>query len=158
MILKFFYFLALCVLWLLLSGHYEYFVLTLGLLSVILVTVLSLRMGIFDREAFPAHLLPRALGYWLWLIKEILKANIDVARRIISPSMPIEPVESVVEHDLVTDLGRSSFANSITLTPGTVSTGVDENGIRVHALSKSALDDLKGGEMLRRVRRFEKRN
>jgi len=82
---------VLFVLWLLWSGHYTPFLLLLGLLSCLMTILLSRRMGILDLEGQPLHLLGRALIYWPWLFWQILKANLDVARRILHPKLPIEP-------------------------------------------------------------------
>ncbi len=83
--------LVLAALWLLLSGHYEPFILVLGLVSIVVVIAVSLRMDVVDHEGHPVHLTPKCLTYWPWLGWEIIKANIDVARRIVDPSMPISP-------------------------------------------------------------------
>jgi multicomponent Na+:H+ antiporter subunit E len=158
LVLRIIYFLALCALWLLLSGHQEVFILSLGLLSVLLVVALSVRMGIYDQEGFPLHLMIRAPRYWLWLLKENIKATLDVSRMIIDPRLPISPLEDVIKHELETDLGRSTLANSITLTPGTIATGVDAEGIRIHALTQGTADDLHSGSMQRRVKRMMRRS
>lgn len=143
---------VLAALWLLLSGHYTGLLLLLGLFSVILVVRIAMRMEVVDREGHPVHLKPHAtLAYWLWLLKEITLANIDVCRRILSPSMPISPTRISVRCNQSTDLGRVIFANSITLTPGTVSMSVDNDQIDVHALTREGAQQLAGGEMDRRI-------
>jgi len=86
-------------------------------------------------------------GYWLWLLAEIVKANIDVARRVVDPSLPIDPRLFEVPAHQKTDLGRVIYANSITLTPGTLSTDVSRDKIQVHALSGAGEDDLRTGTM-----------
>ena len=143
---------VLAILWLLLSGHYTALLLTLGLASVILVVYIALRMEVVDREGHPVHLKPRAtLGYWMWLLKEIILSNIDVCKRILSPSLPISPTRMSIRCSQTTDLGRVIFANSITLTPGTVSMSVDNDYIDVHALTVHGAEQLADGEMDRRI-------
>lgn len=142
---------ALAALWLLLSGHYVPLILTLGGFSCLLVTWIAGRMDVVDREGHPIHLTWRALTYWPWLIWQIVRSNIDVARIILTPSLPISPQLVKVETSQSDDLGRVVYANSITLTPGTVSIFVWSDSIEVHALTHSTADDLKTGEMNRRV-------
>ncbi len=103
----------------------------------------------------PTHLLPRLLLYAPWLVWEVVKANIDVARRILTPSLPISPRMIKVKAGQQSDLGRVIYANSITLTPGTVSVDVEDDTILVHALTKEAADGVETGEMDRKVTRLE---
>ena len=143
--------LFLFALWLLLSGHYTPLMLLLGGLSTLLVVFLALRADLIDRETHPVLLKPSILLYWLWLAREIIKSNLDVARRILTPGLPISPNVFIVRTTQQSDLGRVTYANSITLVPGTVAMDVDEDVITVHALTQEAAADLKRGEMNRRV-------
>lgn len=145
---------VLFIVWLLLSGHYTPFILTLGVASCVLVVAITVRMDVIDQEGHPIHLTWRALIYWPWLLVEIVKANIDVARRILSPSMPVTPTLIRVKASQKSDLGQVIYANSITLTPGTISVDVANGEILVHALSRSGAEDLVRGEMDRRVSRM----
>ncbi len=147
--------LVLFVTWLLLSGVYDsWLLLGLGVASVLVVVLISWRMGILDPEGQPTHLGARALRYWPWLLWEIAKANIDVARRTLSPGPGISPTLVRVPTRLNSDLGRVIYANSITLTPGTISVDVDQDSILVHALSREGASDVESGEMERRVASF----
>ena len=83
--------LLLFLLWMLLSGHSEPLLLWLGLASVTVTVLIAKRMDLIDREGHPIHLSLKGFAYWPWLIWEIAKANVDVARVIISRDMPIEP-------------------------------------------------------------------
>lgn len=147
--------LVLFALWLLLSGHYVPLLIGLGALSVLLVVTIALRMDVVDREGHPIHLSPKALLYWPWLGWEIVKANLDVARRILDPRLPISPIVIRLKASQKSDLGRVIYANSITLTPGTVSIDIDGEHIEVHALTREAAQALRTGDMDRRVTRFE---
>ncbi len=147
---------VLAVLWTLLSGYFEFLLLALGLGSVVLVVYLALRMDVVDHEGQPVHLNFRAtIRYWSWLLKAILVANIDVCKRILTPGLAISPTVVKVNSTLSTDLGNVIYANSITLTPGTVSINVKGNMIEVHALSKEGADELLQGEMNRRITAME---
>ncbi len=143
--------LFLLAIWLLLSGHYTPLMIFFGVLSTLLVVVLAARADLIDREIQPVLLKPSVLLYWFWLGREIIKSNIDVARRILSPGLPISPNIFTVRASQKTELGRVTYANSITLVPGTVTVDVDEEVFTVHALTQAAAADLKRGEMDRRV-------
>ncbi len=142
-------------LWLLLSGHYNALLLSLGAVSILLVVVIALRMDVIDREGHPIHLTLKVLPYWLWLGWEIIKSNLDVVRRILSPALPISPTVLRVKASQRSALGKVIYANSITLTPGTVSINIEANEIEVHALTREAATSLRAGEMNRRVAELE---
>ena len=142
-------------LWIALSGHFDPFLLSLGLLSAATVTLVSHRMGVIDAEGQPLELMPGLLRYAPWLAKEIVRACIDVAWRIVQPSLPIQPTIIRVPANQRTVTGRVSFANSITLTPGTISLDVLEKEIEVHALTAESAADLESGEMGKRVEHLE---
>ncbi|MFQ5984242.1 MAG: Na+/H+ antiporter subunit E [Alphaproteobacteria bacterium] len=148
-------FVVLYATWLLLSGFLGTFFLAAGLVSCTIVVLIAHRMDVIDREGHPIHLSWRFLTYFPWLAFKIVKANIDVARRVLSPSRPIDPRLEWVPTSQLSDLGVVIYANSITLTPGTVSTTVESGRIQVHALSKEAMAEVKRGEMDRRVRSVE---
>jgi len=132
-------------LWLLASGHYTPLLIGFGVASSAAVVALASRMGIVDREGMPVHLLGRALLYVPWITWEVFKANVDVAWRILSPRMDISPCLVEVTTSQKTDLGRVLYANSITLTPGTVSIQVHGNRILVHAIAQEVADGLSTG-------------
>lgn len=135
--------LFLASIWLLLSGHYSVLLISLGFLSVLLVVILALRMDVIDHEGQPLHLNLQALIiYWYWLLKEIVTANIYVCRLILSPALPISPVIIALRNSQSSDLARVIFANSITLTPGTISIDVDGDIIEVHAITKELATSL----------------
>jgi len=143
--------------WLLWSGHFDPLMIGFGVLSCALVVWLSVRMRIVDEEGEPLQLGIKPFLYSVWLIKEIVKANIDVARRVLSPRLPIRPQMIRVKSTQKTDLGRVIFANSITLTPGTVSVDMLDDQIVVHALTDEAAAEDASGEMNRRVTDLEQR-
>ena len=145
---------VLFVIWLLLSGHYDALLIGFGVLSCAMVAAIAARMDLVDREGHPIYLISRALRYWPWLVWEIVKANWDVARRALGPGLDISPTLLRVSASQKTDLGRVIYANSITLTPGTVSVDVEGGTILVHALSRDGAAALEEGEMDRRVTRM----
>lgn len=149
-------FFILLAVWLLLSGHYTPVLIGLGVFSSAFVVWLAWRMRIVDPEGVPVQLLPRVPFYAPWLAKEVFLANIDVAKRTLTPGRPnVSPELFDVETSQRSDLGRVLYANSITLTPGTVSIRVYGHKITVHAIAEEVADGLRAGEMDRRVTRFE---
>jgi multicomponent Na+:H+ antiporter subunit E len=150
--------LSLFALWLLLSGHYGPLLLTMGVLSCVFIVAIANRLDVIDHEAIPLQLKVFGyLGYLAWLGKEITKANIYVARLILDPALPISPVMVQVPATQRTDVGKVIYANSITLTPGTVSVEVLDDEILVHAITREAADGLADGDMDRRVDAIEAR-
>lgn len=141
--------------WLLLSGFFEPLLLALGLVSCLLVVAIALRMEVIDHEGHPIHLGPKSPGYWLWLGWQIVLANLDVARRVLDPALPISPTVIKLKTSQKSELGQVIYANSITLTPGTVALLIRGDEITVHALSREAAEDLAAGDMDRRVSAME---
>jgi multicomponent Na+:H+ antiporter subunit E len=144
--------------WLLLSGYFSaLLLLTLGALSSVLVTVIVRRMGRLSSEAAPMPLQPNTqlVLYWPWLIWEVVKANWSVTKIILDPRLPISPTLVHMELAQRTELGQVIYANSITLTPGTVTTSLRDGMIQVHALTREAARELQEGEMSRRVIELE---
>ncbi len=151
-------FLVLLASWLVLSGHYAPLLICLGLFACFLVVWLCRRMDIIDKESVFFHVLPGLFVYAPWLVWEIVKSNMDVARRILHPSLPISPTVVVVPSPQKSELKRVIYANSITLTPGTLSMRVREHAILVHALSEEGAKTLREGEMERRVSNLGRRD
>lgn len=146
----------LAALWLLLSGYLKSLLLMLGVVSVALVLLLASRMDVVDHEGHPYHLrVHRVFQYWGWLLIEIIKSNLDVVKRILSPSMPISPTLIRVPASQQTKVGQVIYANSITLTPGTISIDIDDGMIEVHALTRETAETLRSGEMDRRITAME---
>jgi multicomponent Na+:H+ antiporter subunit E len=141
--------------WLALSGHYTPFLLTIGAVSVLVAIAIATRMGLIDSEGHPVHLLPAAMTYIPWLLIEILKSSWAVTKTILAPSLPISPTMTVVRASQRTNAGLATYANSITLTPGTITVSVRGDEFIVHALRSDGADDLEGGGMDARVQQFE---
>jgi multicomponent Na+:H+ antiporter subunit E len=141
--------------WILLSGHYTVITVTAAVLSTIVVVAMTARMKLLDREGHPTYLLWRVIGYHPWLGGQILRSAWDVSKVILNPKLPISPTMLKVRGSQKTAVGIATYANSITLTPGTLSARLNGNDILVHALTREGAEDLKNGEMDRRVTKFE---
>jgi multicomponent Na+:H+ antiporter subunit E len=148
----------LLVFWLALSGHYTPWLIAIGILSSAAVALAANRMGIADSEGFPIRLLARAPAYWPWLVKEIALSAVSVVRMILSPALPVSPTMTAVRAGQRTGAGIATYANSITLTPGTITVGVSGDDLTVHALARDGALDLESGRMDRQVTQFEGRS
>ena len=148
-------FVGLYGLWLALSGHYTPFLLAIGAACTAFAVAVALRMDVVDHEGHPIHLGYRVPLYWCWLTIQILLSALAVTRIVLSPRLRIDPVLETVPSSQKSDLGKVIYANSITLTPGTLSTSVTADGIEVHALTRRGMDELKEGGMDRRVTQVE---
>lgn len=137
--------------WLLWSGIYKPLLLGLGLVSCLLTIYIKHRMKYFETEVFALRFGRRLFSYWLWLAKEVVKSSLDVARIVLSPSLPISPEVVKVKASCSHPVDQVILANSITLTPGTLALDVYKGEIIVHALTEAGAAELRQGEMDRRV-------
>lgn len=140
--------------WLVLSGHYSVLLLVFGFVSVILVLWLARRMTTVDPSGIQGQLRPSLPIYVAWLAWQVLKSSIVVTRQVWSPRQPVRPAVGSTRADGLSEVSAVAYANSITLTPGTLSLRVNDSDIEVHALDQSGLDELDGGGMIERLRRW----
>jgi len=146
----------LSLFWLINSGHYTGLLLFLGAVSVILVTWVAHRMDVVDHETLPMDLFLRMPRYLIWLAGQIVLSNIDLARRVWRPGMNIDPVVKRLPLSQRSDMGRVIYANSINLTPGTLTIDLGEDSVLVHALSHEGMEALETGDMDARVTAVER--
>jgi len=142
--------------WALNSGLFKPLMYVLGSISVLLVLFISSRMQVIDKESQPIYLTKSIPSYYAWLLKELVMSNIKVVGTIWRSKLQLQPALATVKMDHLSDMGKVIYANSISLTPGTVTTEVTENSITVHALDKHSITDIESGEMEARVRKLDK--
>jgi multicomponent Na+:H+ antiporter subunit E len=148
-------FVLLFVVWLAWSGHTEPLLVALGVASAAIATVLGWKLGVIDEEGYPYQLARGFITFIPWLIWEIVKANLQVARIILTPNMPIRPVLARVRASQKTEIGRVIHANTITITPGTVTLDLTEHDLVVHALTPEGASADASGVIDRRICRLE---
>lgn len=149
--------LTLALFWLANSGHYNGLLLALGALSVLFVVFIAYRMDVIDHESQPLlHLTAKLPAYYVWLIKEVILSNIKVVKHVWLGKETIKPALKTIKSTQTTDMGKVIFANSITLTPGTVAIDLDGDDVLVHALMDEDIKALEDGAMNERVSRLEK--
>ena len=146
---------SLSVFWLLNSEHSTDYMLSLGVISIAFVVYIAHRMDVVDHESQPVHLTLKIPAYYTWLIKEIIRSNLVVVKHIWLGNKSISPVFATITASQKTEIGKVIYANSITLTPGTVSVNLEGDRIMVHALLQESINDLEYGEMDRRVVQLE---
>ena len=147
--------LALAAFWLLNSDHNTPLILSLGAASIAFVLYIVHRMDVVDHELQPVRLTSKFPGYYIWLVKEIILANISVVKHIWLGNETISPTLTTVKTSQKTVMGRVIYASSITLTPGTVAVDMVGDRILVHALLRENIDNLESGDMDRRVSLLE---
>lgn len=152
-------FIALCAGWLLWSGYFKPLLLGLGLVSVAACVYLAMRMRKTDGEGAGFSIMDHVhqlATYWPWLLVEIAKSNLDVAKIVLKPTIEVDPVMIRVKASQQTAMGKTIYGNSITLTPGTITVDVEDDVFLVHALTQAGAEGVREGEMDRRVAALER--
>lgn len=140
----------LVLLWLGISGVYKPLILGLGVASIALVVWISRRMDVVGVEHNPALYSWRLPLYWGWLVWQIIVANFQVAACALNPSR-LQPSVVRVPVPQKTAVGKVTYANSVTLTPGTVTLLLHPGEMTVHALHQASREDLESGAMAQRI-------
>lgn len=146
---------ALAISWLAWSGHYNGLILSFGALSCLFVFYLLNRIGLADLDPRSARTFSKMVFYIPWLLVEVIKSNIAVARIVWRPTLDINPAVEDIPATQATSLGLVAFANSVTLTPGTLSMNAEAGSLKVHALDASSFEGDGFAEMDRRVTELE---
>lgn len=142
----------LCIFWISLSGHFEPLLLGLGFTSIVLTFFIAKKMELIDDEIYSLYLFSQLPSFFMYIFKEIVKANIDVIKRIISPrNKPISPQLIDIPLPKKSDMGHVIYANAITLTPGTISVELSKDNLTVHALTKEAAQELIEADMASKI-------
>lgn len=144
----------LAIFWLLLSGFLKTLLLIFGVISVFLVIVVIKRMDDIDHKPSSFELSPKMLGYITWLMGQIVTSSLEVTRLVWGATKNVSPtIDKLSVVDLPQDK-RVAYANSITLTPGTLSVDLDDNEITVHALHADSIASLKEGSMSSKIKKL----
>ncbi|MBN1366694.1 MAG: Na+/H+ antiporter subunit E [Dehalococcoidales bacterium] len=152
-------FVILFAFWVMLTGRYELKYLLIGIAAAALVTYLtgdliykpSRRKTPVPGAGFVLRSAWHLLLYIPWLVRAIIKANIQVAIIIIKPKMPIDPVNLQFKTGLKNKVALVTLANSITLTPGTITVLLEKDTYTVHCLRSDYASDLETAVMQNKV-------
>ncbi|MDO8987834.1 MAG: Na+/H+ antiporter subunit E [Coriobacteriia bacterium] len=141
--------------WLVLTGSLAGSEVVLGIVVSVLLGWWASRVlwAAGDEPSLSVAQAGRFCVYLLWLIKEIVVAAVGVAEKVLDPRMPIDPVVIVHQSPLRRTVSRVAFANSITLTPGTLTIDLDESRYVVHCLSEKFATGIENGDMESRIHR-----
>jgi len=145
----------LFALWVAFSTFLEPLYLIFGLISVGLSLYLAKRLGLLTEDDFPHMAAIRLPLYWLWLGIQVLQSNLKVARLVLSRQPRLHQRFLHVHATQRSELGKAIFANSITLTPGTVTVLAEGDQFLVHALCAQPGDQAALEDMDRRVSAVE---
>jgi len=145
---------VLSVFWLLLSGYFQPLLLIFGVVSVLVVVLTVKRMDTVDQELKELKFGLSILKYVPWLLKEIVTSAMDVTKLVWGPKAKLAPALSKIPVDQVPANKHVLFANSITLTPGTLCVDLDDKEVTVHALNKSSIDALHQGHMSEKINKL----
>ncbi len=146
----------LFVLWLLLSGHFEPLLLSLGLISCIFVAWLTIKLNLLSPDSHALWFNLKLPTFLPWFFLEIVKSNLEVSWRILHPKLPISPTISSVPITKHNNIGKAVYANCITLTPGTYSLDINPDFIEVHSLTKNLAEGLDQDNMGKRILALQK--
>lgn len=148
-------FIMLFVIWLLLNNSLEIEIVLLGLgISLVLPLLLCGKCEVFtDLSLSPKAILYSFLFVFTFLV-ELFKANFDVARRVLSPSLPINPGIVEVKTKLKSKIGRVILADTITLTPGTFTLELVNDSLFIHWIDVKSTDVEESTRLI--VEKFEK--
>ena len=147
----------LFLIWLVLNGRVtlEIVLLGLGVSAVLFGFLLAFTEYSWELDKKLLRNSMFLIVYFFVLVWEIIKANLTVARIVLDRRIPLHKTLTTVEVNLKTDLARMVLANSITLTPGTITVKVEGNQFTVHCLSRELLDGIEEGAFVRLLRKME---
>ena len=145
----------LFAIWILLSGHLDPLLLSLGLMSCLFVAWISYKLAILDPEFKTLLFVLNMPKFLPWFFIQIVKSNIDVSWRILHPKLPISPNISTIPVSQHSEVAKVTYANCITLTPGTYTLKINPDNIKVHSLTKSGAESLQEREMSKRIQKLE---
>jgi len=144
-------------LWVIFNGRWTGEIALTGLAVAALVYAFTCKfVGLSPKKEWQAlRKVPKALRYAGFVVKEIFKANMQVLHFIYSPRMEVEPQLRDFRTRLKTDGGKVALANSITLTPGTITVNVKEDAYLVHCLDSSMAEGLEDSEFEQKLLEME---
>lgn len=149
---------VLFLFWLLLSGFFTAFLLTAGAASALAVVLFVRRMNLLPSGSMPMRDVPRVLLYAIWLMKEIVRSAWGVSKIILHPALPISPTLVEFVPTQRSTLGLVMHANSITLTPATITIDAQPGRFCVHGLTRDSANGVVDSEMDARISACEARD
>jgi len=149
-----FLFIFLGIFWLLLTNNSQPELLVGIMIALVLTLLFGNRNSVFAELRCSPRAILNIMAYIFVFIFQLIKSNLDVAKRVVSPNLPINPGIVKVKTKLTSRLGRMILANSITLTPGTLTVETDEDNFYIHWIDVTSDDIEKATNEI--IRKFEK--
>jgi multicomponent Na+:H+ antiporter subunit E len=142
--------------WILLSGEFTFILITSGVVASLITAYLShdIFIGKADIKVETRRVF-KFMIYLPWFLWQVILSNIEIAYLVLHPKMLIDPQLVRFKPDLKTDLGIVTLANSITLTPGTVTVEANREEFVIHAIWQKSAEGIISGEMQQRVKQIE---
>lgn len=142
--------------WILLSGEFTFILITSGIVASLIAAYLShdIFIGKADIKSETGRVF-RFFRYLPWLLWQIILCNLEIAYLVLNPKPLVDPQIVRFKTDLKTDLGIVTLANSITLTPGTVTVEANREEFVIHAIWQKSAEGIISGDMQRRVKEIE---
>ena len=147
---------GLMLLWLSLSGYFNFLQVSFGLVSTFFVVWLTFHLNLLTTDGARSQILRGYPLYLLWLTWEIIVSNILLAKIILAPKMVLHRQIVHTKANQSSDFAKAIYANSITLTPGTLTVDLNSEGFVVHSMAKTFTDDIRSDKMNDRVAKLEK--
>ena len=149
-------FLLLFGIWIVFSGQFDAFHLALGLISTALVTAISSNFFFADRSRGTRTRIREIIRlpwYLCWMLYQILLSNLHILKLALSPGdLPeVQPRLVRIKTELKTDFAKWFLANSITLTPGTITIDIEGDELLIHSISEATTTGVKDDAMQRKI-------
>lgn len=150
---------VLFLFWFALSGRTEPLFVVTGAIGAVVITLVTSPVTAACLRPDADHVritriplaVVRALGFAVWMAGRILVASVQLARIVLSRTMPLDPCSVRFQTELRSPLARTTLTNAISLVPGTLTVDIDGNDIVVHALSPLQVEDLVTGRLQNKV-------
>lgn len=148
---------VLFALWLIFNGKVTLELVLFGIVLSVAVYLFCWKFLEYSpkRELLALRLLPQGIGYFFVLVWEVIKANCSAIGLIVSPKYEVEPLLVTFRTPLKTDLARTVLANSITLTPGTITVELTDDEFKVHCLDKEMAEGIEDSVFVRLLLKME---
>ena len=147
----------LFALWLIFNGKVTLEIVLFGIVLSTLVYLFCCKFLGYNpkRELIALRLLPQGIGYFFVLVWEVVKANVAAISLVVSPKYEVEPALVTFRTELKSDLARTILANSITLTPGTITVELTDDEFKVHCLDKEMAEGIEDSVFVRLLQKLE---
>lgn len=150
-------FISLLVFWLILAARFDWTTIIVGFFVSLLIVFYNVDLIFNNQEATTlTYRTMKALIVLVFvLVWNIIKANFQVAKIVLSPKMPIHPGFRTIRQPLKQEVNQALFGNAITLTPGTLTIDMDQDEIVIHGLRVEHIQKLQGSRMEKAFIRLE---